>query len=188
MPPTRRSRLALVDQDTGEVVEPKPRTPHQFDGRGFTLQSKGDEVPLYTLNLTAAEWAILDWLREHDGAHAYIKVTLPDLSKEILSNPTTVRKALARLVGLKLLLKPSPRAAAYQLTPRRYWEGAGSTQVTANKRLDPPRITPDKKATTRAATKAKLAAEAASAAGATEVQAEPKTPRPRRAAGEAANR
>ncbi|PBC72406.1 hypothetical protein BX261_7280 [Streptomyces sp. 2321.6] len=180
MPPTRRRRLALVDQDTGEVVEPKPRTPHQFDGRGYTLQSKGDEVPLYSLKLTAAEWAAIDWLREHDAAHAYVKVTPEELAKDILSNPTTARKALARLVKLKLVLKPSPRASAYQLTPRRYWEGAGSTQATASKRLAPPRITPDEKAVARAAQKA--------AAAERSTQAEPKTPRPRRAAGEAANR
>lgn len=184
MPPTRRRRLALVDQDTGEVVEPKERIPHQLDGSGYTLQSKGDEVPLYSLDLKASEWAALDWLREHDAAHTFVKVTPDDLAVDIHTNATTARKALSRLVAMKLVLKPSPRASAYQLTPRRYWEGAGSTQATTIKRLDPPRITPDEKAITRArAAKAK-----ADAVKTAESQAEPMTPRPRRAAGEAANR
>lgn len=179
--PARRGRLALVDTESGEVVSPKPRTPHQFDGRGYTLQSKGDEVPLYSLGLTAAEWAAIDWLREHDAAHAYVKVTPDQLAADILCNPTTARKALSRLVKLKLVLKPSPRASAYQLTPRRYWEGAGSTQATASTRLAPPRITPDEKATSRAAEKT-------AARQGRSVEAQSTTPRPRRAAGEAETR
>lgn len=179
--PTRRGRLALVDTGTGEVVEPKPRTPHQFDGQGYTLQSKGDEVPLYSLGLTAAEWAAIDWLREHDAAHAYVKVTPDELAADILCNPTTARKSLSRLVKLGLVLKPSPRASAYQLTPRRYWEGAGSTQATATKRLDPPRVTPDEKATVRVTEKTAAQRERSA-------DAQPRPPRPRRATGEVESR
>ncbi|MEV7681496.1 MarR family transcriptional regulator [Streptomyces sp. NPDC088341] len=147
----RGRRLALVDQDTGEVIEQKPRVPHQFEGSGYTLQSTGSEVPLYKLGLTGAEWATLDWLREHGAASAAIRVTPEALSEEIDTNASTCKKALARLTKMALLLKPSPRAAAYQLTPLRYWEGAGSTHVTACKRLAPPRVAPDAKARAKTA-------------------------------------
>ncbi|WP_435058364.1 MarR family transcriptional regulator [Streptomyces sp. bgisy060] len=166
---TRRRRLALVDQDTGEVVEPKPRVAHQFEGKGYTLQSFGAEVPLYQLGLTAAEWATLDYLRENGAASAAIRITPEALAAEINANESTCKKALSRLTKMALLLKPSPRAAAYQLTPLRYWEGAGSTHVTATKRLAPPRIAPDDKA------KAKTAPKPAGEAKATPI---------RRAAGE----
>ncbi|MFD8686675.1 MarR family transcriptional regulator [Streptomyces sp. NPDC059651] len=147
---TRKGRrLALVDQDTGEVIEQQPRVPHQFDGNAYTLQSTGSEVPLYKLGLTGAEWATLDWLREHGAASAAIRVTPKVLSEEIDANASTCKRALARLTKLALLLKPSPRAAAYQLTPLRYWEGAGSSHVTACKRLAPPRVAPDAKARAR---------------------------------------
>ncbi|MFF2571192.1 MarR family transcriptional regulator [Streptomyces sp. NPDC058084] len=141
----------LVDEETGEVVEPKPRVPHDFEGKGYTLQSFGSEVPLYALNLTGAEWDTLEWIREHGGASAFVRVTPKSLAEDITANESTCKKALSRLSGLGLLLKPSPRAAAYQLTPLRYWEGAGSTQVTTTKRLAPPRIAPDDKVKTKAA-------------------------------------
>ncbi|MEU3399467.1 winged helix-turn-helix domain-containing protein [Streptomyces filamentosus] len=147
----RKRRLVLVDEETGEVVDPKPRVPHDFEGRGYTLQSIGAEVPLYKLKLAGTEWDTLEWLREHGGANSYVRTTPKDLAEEINANESTCKKALSRLTSLGLLLKPSPRAAAYQLTPLRYWEGAGSTQVTATKRLAPPRIAPDDKAKARTA-------------------------------------
>ncbi|MCZ0983935.1 winged helix-turn-helix domain-containing protein [Streptomyces diastatochromogenes] len=151
--PARKRRLVLVDEETGEVVDPKPRVPHDFEGKGYTLQSVGAETPLYKLKLSGAEWDTLDYLRENGGANAYIRLTPEDLATEISANESTCKKALSRLTRLGILLKPSPRAAAYQLTPLRYWEGAGSTQVTATKRLAPPRIAPDDKAKARTAAK-----------------------------------
>lgn len=142
-------RMVLLNVDTGEVASPRPRTPHQFDGKGYTLQSVGSEVPLYSLGLTAAEWATLEWLREHGGAAGFVSLTPAELGEDIGANDSTCRKALARLVKLGLVVKPSPRAAAYQLNPLRYWEGAGSTQVNACRRIAPPRVTPDDKALTR---------------------------------------
>ncbi|MFF5695042.1 MarR family transcriptional regulator [Streptomyces albidoflavus] len=154
---TRRGRenVALVNLDTGEAVAARPRTPHRFDGKGYTLQSTGSEVPLYSLGLAAAEWATLEWLREHGAAAGYLSLTPEELSEDIGANDSTCRKALARLVKLGLVVKPSPRAAAYQLNPLRYWEGAGSTQVSACRRIAPPRVTPDDKAITRSASKPK---------------------------------
>ncbi|MTE22602.1 MarR family transcriptional regulator [Streptomyces sp. TRM43335] len=162
--------MALVNMDTGEAVSARPRTPHQFDGKGYTLQSVGSDVPLYSLGLAAAEWATLEWLREHGAAAGFVSVTPDELGEDIGANDSTCRKALARLVKLGLVVKPSPRAAAYQLNPLRYWEGAGSTQVSACRRIAPPRVTPDEKALTKSTSKPKSAGKAA--------------PRPRRAAGE----
>ncbi|CAL9671395.1 hypothetical protein SUDANB178_07473 [Streptomyces sp. enrichment culture] len=75
------------------------------------------------------------------------------LAAEINANESTCKKALSRLTKTALLLKPSPRAAAYQLAPLHYWEGAGSTHVTAAKRLGPPGIAPDDKAKAKTASK-----------------------------------
>ncbi|WP_217139886.1 MarR family transcriptional regulator [Streptomyces sp. AC627_RSS907] len=150
--------MILVGLDTGEAVEARERTPHQFDGKGYTLQATGSEVPLYSLGLAAAEWATLEWLREHGAAAGYVSVTPVELSEDIGANDSTCRKALARLVKLGLAVKPSPRAAAYQLNPLRYWEGAGSTQVSACRRITPPRVTLDDKALTRSANKPQGAA------------------------------
>lgn len=159
MPPTRRSRFALVDMETGEATEPLAKTPHQFEGRGYSLQSMGAEVPLYELGLTSAEWSALDWIREHGGASAPIAVTPAALAADINTTATTAKTALGRLVKLALLLKPSPRAGSYQLTPRRYWEGAGNMQLKAYRRLEPPRIALDAKATAKASKAADKAAQ-----------------------------
>lgn len=153
MPTKRGPNVALVNLDTGEAVTARPRTPHQFDGKGYTLQSIGSEVPLYSLGLSGAEWSTLEWLREHGGAAGYVSVTPDELGEDIGANDSTCRKALARVVKLGLVVKASPRSAAYQLNPIRYWEGAGSTQVSACRRIAPPRVTPDAKALTRSASK-----------------------------------
>ncbi|MDJ0346699.1 helix-turn-helix domain-containing protein [Streptomyces sp. H10-C2] len=134
---------------SGEVMTPRPRTPHAFDGKGYTLESIGSEVPLYALGLTGTQWALLDWVREHGGASAPVRLKPADVAPEIHSTEGTVKSSLSRLVALNLLLKTSPRSAAYQLTPRRYWEGSGSTQVTACRRIDPPAVAPDAKARTK---------------------------------------
>ncbi|MEQ6028199.1 helix-turn-helix domain-containing protein [Streptomyces salinarius] len=157
--PTRKRgpNMALVNMDTGEAVSARPRTPHQFDGKGYTLQAVGSDVPLYSLGLAAAEWATLEWLREHGGAAGYVSVTPEELGEDVGASKDTCRKALNRLVKLGLVVKPGPRSGSYQLNPLRYWEGAGSTQVNACRRMAPPRVAPDDKAMTRSASKPKSA-------------------------------
>ncbi|MEU6331559.1 MarR family transcriptional regulator [Streptomyces sp. NPDC047049] len=142
----RRQSLALVNMNSGEVVTPRPRTPHNFDGKGYTLESYGSETPLYAMGLTGAQWAILDWIREHGGASAPVRVKPAEVAPEVNLTEGTVKVSLAGLVEHNLLLKTSPRSAAYQLTPRRYWEGSGSSQVTACRRLDPPSVQPSAQA------------------------------------------
>ncbi|MFC9954273.1 MarR family transcriptional regulator [Streptomyces prasinus] len=156
--------MVLLNVDTAEVVQARPRTPHQFDGKGYTLQAMGSEVPLYSLGLAAAEWATLEWLREHGGAAGYVTVTPDELGEDIGASKDTTRKALNRLVKLGLVVKPGARSGSYQLNPLRYWEGAGSTQVNACRRMAPPRVAPDDKALTRSASKPKSAPETTPAA------------------------
>ncbi|WP_175524235.1 helix-turn-helix domain-containing protein [Streptomyces sp. CAI-85] len=151
MPARRNADLVLYNRVDGTVVEARPRVAHQFDGRGYTLSAKGSEVPLWTLDLTAVEWATIEYLKDQGGAHAPVRLTPARLAAELRTTPTTAKASLTRLVKLGLLLKPSPRAGAYQLTPRRWWEGAGSTQVTACAHLDPPRVVPDERALAHAA-------------------------------------
>ncbi len=162
----RRGRVALVDLDTGEALPaPRARTPHSLDG-SYTLAAYTDDAPLYSLALSGAEWAAIDWVRSHGGAGAAVKVVPAVVAADILATETTAKTALARLVKLNILLKTSPRSSTYQLNPRRFWEGSGDAQVQACRRLDPPAITPDSKALTAA----KKTAEKAAA----------KTPGPRR--------
>ncbi|MET8629600.1 MarR family transcriptional regulator [Kitasatospora sp. NPDC004669] len=162
----RRGNIALVNLDTGAVLPaPKPRMPHTMDG-SYTLNAYTDDAPLYSLALSGAEWATIDWVRSNGGAGAAVKVTAAAVAEAILATETTAKTALARLVKLNILLKTSPRSQTYQLNPRRFWEGSGDAQVQACRRLDPPPITPDAKAIAAA----KKAAEKAAA----------KTPGPRR--------
>ncbi|MFJ8628503.1 MarR family transcriptional regulator [Kitasatospora sp. NPDC093550] len=170
----RRGNIALVNLDTGAVLPaPKARTPHTMDGGSYTLNAYTDDAPLYSLALSGAEWATIDWVRSNGGAGAAVKVTAAAVAEAILATETTAKTALARLVKLNVLLKTSPRSQTYQLNPRRFWEGSGDAQVQACRRLDPPPITPDAKAIAAA----KKAAEKAAA----------KTPGPRRTATSAKN-
>ncbi|MEU8926596.1 GIY-YIG nuclease family protein [Kitasatospora sp. NPDC048545] len=102
--------------------------------------------PLHTLALTGAEWAVIDWIREHGGAQSPIRVAPEDVAPDILASTTTVKMALARLVRLRILLKTGPRSGAYQLNPRRFWEGSVVTQAAACRRVNAPPITVDDKA------------------------------------------
>ncbi|MFE9426993.1 MarR family transcriptional regulator [Kitasatospora sp. NPDC006697] len=153
----RRGKIALVNLDTGTVVPaPKARTPHTMDG-SYTLNAYTDDAPLYSLALSGAEWATIDWVRSGGGAGGPVKVTPTAVAEAILATETTAKTALSRLVKLNILLKTSPRSQTYQLNPRRFWEGTGEAQVQACRRLDPPPITPDAKALAAAAKAAEKA-------------------------------
>lgn len=144
--PAAQRRFTVIDHATGEVADQTPRTPHQFDGRGYSMAAMGAEVPLYKLGLSGTEWSVLDWAREHGAAAGPIKIDPKAVGPEVGATATTAKTALARLVKLGLLLKPSPRSGSYQLTPRRFWEGSGYMQLRACQRLDPPRVIMDEKA------------------------------------------
>lgn len=146
MPASRAEDVVLVNRRTRTFTEARPKTPHQFDGRGYTLSAKGGEVKLWMLDLTAVEWATIEWFKDSDGAHSPVRLRPERLAADLRTTPTTAKTALARLVKLGLLVKPSPRAGAYQLNPRAFWEGAGSTQANACVRLSPPRVKPDERA------------------------------------------
>jgi hypothetical protein len=60
------------------------------------------------------------------------------VAPEILASTTTVKVALARLVGLNILLKTSPRSGTYQLNPRRFWEGSSAAQSAACRQVNAP--------------------------------------------------
>ncbi|MFI5534534.1 MarR family transcriptional regulator [Kitasatospora sp. NPDC051853] len=177
----RRGNIALVNLDTGAVLPPpKARTPHTMDG-SYTLNAYTDDAALYTLALSGAEWATIDWVRSHGGAGAAVKVTPAAVAEDIHATETTAKTALARLVKLNILLKTSPRSQTYQLNPRRFWEGSGDAQVQACRRLDPPPITPDAKAVA-AAKKAAAKRTGKTPSAVTEPAAgAATTPRPRRA-------
>ncbi|MFE5588407.1 hypothetical protein [Kitasatospora sp. NPDC056531] len=65
------------------------------------------------------------------------------MAPDIFASTTTVKVALARLVGLNILLKTGPRSGTYQLNPRRFWEGNKASQSAACRQLNAPPITPD---------------------------------------------
>ncbi|MFB7906688.1 MarR family transcriptional regulator [Kitasatospora sp. NPDC056076] len=139
----QQGQLALVDMGTGEQVKQvkvMPRTPPSFDGKAFTMQSKGADTPLYSLGLTANEWAILDWLKEHGASSGPIAVKNAVIATEIGCSEHNVKISLARLVKMAIVLRTAPRSATYCLTPRRFWEGEGAQQVRTVARLDPPSV------------------------------------------------
>ncbi|GAA2704728.1 hypothetical protein KVH15_37140 [Streptomyces olivaceus] len=149
MAATRRAarRLELVDTTTGEVVERKQRVPHAFDGKGYTLEGHGAEVPNFSLNLSGTEWDVLDWMKQHGGCANPVRLEPSEVAPLLCSTPNTVKAAVARLLKLNLMLRiGGPRSGTYQLNPRRFWEGSGEAHVKACTRMDPPAVAPDAKA------------------------------------------
>jgi hypothetical protein len=170
MAATRRAprRLELVDTATGEVVERKQRVPHAFDGKGYTLEGHGVEVPNFSLNLSGTEWDVLDWMKQHGGCANPVRLDPADVAPVLCSTPNTVKSAIARLVRLNLMLRiGGPRSGTYQLNPRRFWEGGGEAHVKACARMDPPPVQADVKAQNAALKAAEKAAEIARKAAAT---------------------
>ncbi|MFD4661393.1 GIY-YIG nuclease family protein [Kitasatospora sp. NPDC058444] len=131
-----------VAEVTAEVGAYEPEPGH--DDRARQYRDPGP--PLHTLALTGSEWSTIEWIRAHGGAQAPIRVTPDVVAPEILASTTTVKVALARLVGLNILLKTSPRSGTYQLNPRRFWEGSGAARSAACRQLNAPPIAPDDKA------------------------------------------
>lgn len=148
MAATRRARkLVLVDQATGEVVQKKERVNHAFDGKGYTLEGHGAEVSNFSLNLSGAEWDVLDWMKQHGGCANPVRLEPAEVAPVLCSTPNTIKSSVARLLKLNLLLRiGGPRSGTYQLNPRRFWEGSGEDHVKAFARLDPPAVKPDAKA------------------------------------------
>ncbi|MGY3677234.1 hypothetical protein ACVWXU_000857 [Streptomyces sp. TE33382] len=161
-PGRRRRPLALVDTDTGEVVQRKERVRHAFDGKGYILESHGVEVPNYSLNLSGTEWDIIDWMKQHNGCAAPVQLAPVELAAELCSGNTAIKKGISRLLRLNLLIRiGGARSGTYQLNPRRFWEGGGEVHVKACLHLDPPAITPDAKAQAAALKAAQKAVDAA---------------------------
>lgn len=158
-------RLELIDTTTGEVVERKARVPHAFDGKGYTLEGHGVEVPNFSLNLSGTEWDVLDWMKQHGGSANPLRMDPARIAPELCSTENTVKASITRLLRINLLIRiGGQRSGTYQLNPRRFWEGSGESHVQACLRLDPPAVTPDAKATAaalKAATKAVDAAQSA---------------------------
>ncbi|WP_051838753.1 GIY-YIG nuclease family protein [Streptomyces sp. NRRL WC-3742] len=123
-----------------EAYEPDPG----YEDRAGRFRDPGPA--LHTLALTGGEWATIDWIREHGGAQSAIRVAPEVVAPDILASTTTVKVALARLVGLNILLKTGPRSGAYQLNPRRFWEGNGTALSAACRRMNAPPIAADEKA------------------------------------------
>ncbi len=123
-----------------EAYEPEPG----HEDRAGRYRDSGP--PLYTLALTGGEWATIEWIRERGGAQTPIRVVPDVVAPDILASTTTVKVALARLVGLNILIKTSPRSGTYQLNPRRFWEGSSAAQAAACRQLHAPPIVPDDKA------------------------------------------
>ncbi|MEG9551677.1 MarR family transcriptional regulator [Streptomyces baarnensis] len=162
---SRRGRLVLVDTTTGEVVERKERVAHAFDGKGYTLEGHGVEVPSYSLNLSGTEWDVIDWMKQHNGCSSPVIVAPEKLAAELCSGDTAIKKAVSRLLRLNLLIRiGGPRSGTYQLNPRRFWEGGGEAHVKAHLLLDPPPITADAKAQAAALKAASKAVDAARSA------------------------
>ncbi|MER5555954.1 hypothetical protein ABT001_30520 [Streptomyces sp. NPDC002793] len=166
-------RLELVDLTTGEVVERKQRVPHAFDGKGYTIEGHGAEVPNFSLNLSGTEWDVLDLMKQRGGCANPIRLEPAEVAPLLCSTPNTVKAAVARLMKLNLLLRiGGQRSGTYQLNPRRFWEGSGEAHVKACARLDPPAVAPDAKALTAALKAAQKAADTARAAAESADEAE----------------
>ncbi|MEU9774546.1 MarR family transcriptional regulator [Streptomyces sp. NPDC047968] len=100
--------------------------------------------PLYTLNLSAAQRCLLDWIERHGGLFEYINVPVEDAASDMEIAESTVYEARARLTVIGLLVRDD--AGGYRINARYFFSAnPGLRRLVAAALVDPP-ITPDARA------------------------------------------
>ncbi|MFH8294940.1 MarR family transcriptional regulator [Streptomyces sp. NPDC018059] len=100
--------------------------------------------PLYTLNLSAAQRCLLDWIERKGGLFAYITVPVEDAAADMELAESTVYEALARLTAIGLVVRDDVGGSRINA---RYFFSANPDlrRLVAAALVDPP-ITPDARA------------------------------------------
>ncbi|MFJ1837816.1 MarR family transcriptional regulator [Streptomyces sp. NPDC088175] len=100
--------------------------------------------PLYTLNLSAAQRCVLDWIERQGGLFAYINVPVEDAADDMDIAESTVYEALARLTAIGLLVRDD--AGSHRINARYVLSANPDLRRLVAAALVDPLITPDARA------------------------------------------
>ncbi|MEU9616781.1 MarR family transcriptional regulator [Streptomyces sp. NPDC048209] len=73
--------------------------------------------PVYTLNLTAAQRSVLEWLTQNGGLFTTLEVDPEQIADDCSTSVSTVHDALTRLTALRLIQRPG-ETTLYRVNPR----------------------------------------------------------------------
>jgi hypothetical protein len=110
----------------------------------FDPESEFVTPPLYTLNLSAAQRCVLNWIEGNGGLFAAITVPVEEVAADLEHSESTVYEALARLTTLGLLVRDV--AGTYRINARYVLSSNPDLRrLVASALADPP-VTPDARA------------------------------------------
>ncbi|MFE9426992.1 MarR family transcriptional regulator [Kitasatospora sp. NPDC006697] len=115
---------------------------HSHHG-GFDPDSLG-MPPVYTLNLSASQRSVLEWLTSHGAVFDPIITDIEEIALDCGASVSTVYEALARLEALHLVENPDP--TRYRVSPRYFFASNPEIRRLVGEALDAPEITPDARA------------------------------------------
>lgn len=98
---------------------------------------------LYSLNLSAAQHCTLAWIEDHGGLFQAIPVPVETVAEDCGNSLSTVHEALARLEGLRLLVRT---AGGYRINARYYFTLHPELREMITAALTDPPVTPDDRA------------------------------------------
>lgn len=101
--------------------------------------------PVYTLNLTAAQRATLEWLTQNGGLFDTLEVDPEQVAEDCSTSITTVHDALTRLTTLRLIQRPG-ESTLYRVNPRFFFAQNPELAQLAIDALDAPDVLPDARA------------------------------------------
>ncbi|MFD8686676.1 MarR family transcriptional regulator [Streptomyces sp. NPDC059651] len=100
--------------------------------------------PLYTLNLSAAQRCVLDWIERQGGLFTHITIPVVDAAADMDHAESTVYDALARLTALGLLVRDE--AGGHRINARYFFSANPELRRLVAAALGDPPITPDARA------------------------------------------
>ncbi|MFF2123499.1 MarR family transcriptional regulator [Kitasatospora sp. NPDC058184] len=115
---------------------------HSHHG-GFDPDSLG-MPPVYTLNLSASQRSVLEWLTSHGGVFAPITADVEEIAHDCGTSTSTAYEALARLEALQLVEHPDP--GSYRVNPRFFFASNPEIRRLVGEALEAPEITLDARA------------------------------------------
>ncbi|WP_282206816.1 helix-turn-helix domain-containing protein [Kitasatospora fiedleri] len=100
--------------------------------------------PIYTLNLSAGQRSVLEWLTTRGAVFDTITVDVEEIAQDCGTSVSTVYDSLARLEGLQLVDNPDP--TRYRVNPRYFFSANPEIRRLVGEALGAPQITPDARA------------------------------------------
>ncbi|GAA2116176.1 MarR family transcriptional regulator [Kitasatospora saccharophila] len=101
--------------------------------------------PVYTLNLSAGQRSVLEWLVSRGAVFDTVTADVEEIAADCGTSVSTVYDSLARLEALHLADNPDP--TRYRVNPRYFFAANPEIRRLVGEALDAPQITPDARAT-----------------------------------------